>query len=120
MSYKVGLSTNVFDANGAMRVPVTADSVFSMDSGSRRVTRTATLDGECTVYDTGFAASDSTFEIISKDPDESISDFFEYLVKNYSSVNLATRNGFYHASPSRWAIRDNKPTLILLITEQAT
>jgi len=118
MKKRIGISTSVFDANGAKVVSVTAETLFNIDSGSRRVTRTATLDGGSSIYDTGFAASDNTINVISTDPDQAIAEYFAYLVKNYNTVNVATAKGFYYAVPSKWEVKNSLPILVLLISEQ--
>ncbi len=118
MIKKIGISTPVFDVNGAKAIPVTSDSLISTDSGSRRVTRTATLDGGCAVYDTGFAACDATIFIESNRSDKTIGDWFAYIVKNYNSVDVSTPRGFFYATPEKWEIRNGLPTLTLMITEQ--
>jgi len=118
MIRRIGISTNVFDVNGAKAVSVAGETFETNNRESRRVTRTATLDGGASIYDTGFAASDNTINIVSATPDESIADFFSYLVKNYTSVNVSTPIGFYYAVPSRWELKNSLPVLVLLISEQ--
>jgi len=115
---RIGISTNVFDINGAKTVSVAGETFSNVYTGARRVTRTATLDGGSSIYDTGFAASDNTINIISSEPDESISNFFSYLVKNYTSVNLSTPLGFYYAVPSKFEFKNGLPILVLLVSEQ--
>ena len=118
MIQRIGISTSVFDADGARVVAVAGDTIEGIEYGSRRVTRTATLDGGSAVYDTGFAASDADIIITPIESEKDIGDWFAYLVKNYSSVNVATPRGFYYATPSKVEVKNGLPILTLMITEQ--
>ena len=118
MIQRIGISTSIFDADGARAVAVDGDTMTSAEYGSRRVTRSATLDGGSVAYDTGFAGSDTTLIISPIKSEKDIGDWFNYLVKNYSSVNVATPRGFYYATPSKVESRDGLPVLTLMIIEQ--
>lgn len=118
MIKRIGISTSVFDADGARAVAVDSKTFFNADSGSRRITRTATLDGGSTIYDTGFAAGDLTINVTSITDSKDIGDWFAYIVKNYNSVNVVTPRGMFYAVPQKWNINNGLPVLTLMITEQ--
>lgn len=118
MIQRIGISTSVFDADGARAVAVDGETLASAEYGSRRVTRTATLDGGSVAYDTGFSASDTTLIITPVESEKDIGDWFNYIVQNYSSVNVVTPRRVYYATPSKVEVRNSLPILTLMIIEQ--
>lgn len=57
----ISICSALFDINGQFLVEPDIDSDFSFVS--RRVSRSATLDGGCVIVDNGYTASDATFTI---------------------------------------------------------
>jgi hypothetical protein len=116
MKNLIGLSAMVYDLDGAAVIPVIGD-ISTTRAGGRRATRTATLDGGCVVYDTGYAAADRTIRI---ETDAAHLGFLEYLVQTYSLVILTLPDGAYFAIPSRYNGDGHKAIITLDITEQMT
>ena len=58
---RVSFETSVFDPQGAVSLEALPDS--SLDTHTRRVTRTATLDGHSVIIDHGYTAADATLAI---------------------------------------------------------
>lgn len=85
---------------------------------SRRVTRTATLDGGAVVNDQGYSPADRTIDVqFDADTSEDVVEGIRRLVRLYSSVVLTMADGCFNASPSAFRVTSGKATLTLLISE---
>ena len=114
----IGISTFTADVSGNRTLYVDADSLQSMNAGTRRATRTKTLDGGAVVYDAGFSPADLTFTISVPTSDPSAAPFFQMLVKTYNLIRISTDLGVYSAVPSRWSEQKGLATLEALVVEQ--
>ena len=110
-----GIATLTFDIDGAAVFPQHPESIVDNDTGNRRSSRTATLDGGCVIYDTGYAAADRTLTIVA--PIDQL-DFFEHLVRYYSSVLVSLSVGTFRGNPRRWRARDGRAEIEVLVTEE--
>lgn len=98
----IGISTQVFDLNGHRYFPGgdldgigTAKNV----AGSRRVSKTATLDGGVTIYDAGYAAGDRELQLKIKDVSATVRAFLEYIYKTYGLVTMTTEEAAFTVVP---------------------
>ena len=89
----IGISTPTFDIQGNLLFKATISST-ELKNLTRRVSRTATLDGGVSIIDSGYADGDRTFNITA-DLTETECDRLEYLIKNYSEVILAVPEGIF-------------------------
>jgi hypothetical protein len=113
----IALSTEVQDVIGD-RVFPDADRYKNLnESGSRRCTRTATLDGGCEVYDTGYSDSDRIAVINDENATQEMIDYVKYLIQNYSSIVVALKDGVFRGVPSEFTA-DNGLNFKILITER--
>jgi hypothetical protein len=69
---------------------------------TRRVSRTATLDGSSVITDSGYTDTDRTLEIRARitAAQESI---ITYLMETYSLLTVVTDEGCYTCAPQRWS-----------------
>ena len=114
MRQYVGISSIAFDPDGARALPVYNDPAV-LRQGARRATRTATLDGGCVVYDTGYADTDRSITI---ETDGSYMDWITYMVRTYRLVRLSTEDGVFLAVPARHSSRDGRAVINLDITQR--
>jgi len=68
---------------------------------TRRVSRTATLDGGCSISDQGFSDADRTFTVSQKNISKNLASRIWYIFRTYSLVILSTEEGVF-----RGAIQD--------------
>lgn len=108
----ISISTPTFDLDGSRVFSRTTQTVLS--GLSRRVTRTATLDGKSSFYDGGCSHSDRTFEIIQDSPDQADVDFCKYITEFYSEVIVSCSEGVFSGCPSVFKI-DSSGNLKLTI-----
>lgn len=88
----VALESSVFDPRGSIVMEATPDS--SLNASTRRVSRTATLDGQAALIDNGWTAADSTLTIEAylTEAEEAI---VQHLVRVYPEVICSTMHGCY-------------------------
>ena len=87
----IGLSTLVYDLNGFMMLKESADTIFP--NTTRRVSRSATLDGNSIISDFGHSVSDGTYLIKIRDLLAADRDKLKNLVESYSLMRLSTKQG---------------------------
>lgn len=98
----IALSTEVQDVIGD-RVFPDADRYENLnETGSRRCTRTATLDGGCEVYDTGYSDSDRVAVIKDENATQDMINYVKYLIRNYSSIIIAMKDGVFRGVPAEF------------------
>jgi hypothetical protein len=84
----------------------------------RRVNRVATLDQGVVVNDGGYADGDRTLEYSFKPVSKEHNASIERMVRLYSSVNVATPDGYYTATPDFFSPGADENTLTLLVTDK--
>ena len=114
MRANIGLSAINFDPDGARLMPLLNDPAV-LHTGARRAARTATLDGGCVVYDTGYADADRS---ITVETDGRYQGWIEYMVRAYRTVRFASVDGVFLAVPARHSMRDGRSIINLDIIEK--
>jgi len=92
----ISITTTTFDLNGHLLLHPDASS--ELKSNRRRVSRTATLDGECSISDQGFSHSDRTLRVSKDNIDESDANRIWYLFRTYSIINISINEGVFKAA----------------------
>jgi len=114
----IGLATEIFDVVGNM-VFENADKLDVLnDSGYRRCSRTATLDGGCVIYDTGYSVSDVTLKIKDDEAMKRQIDFAKYLVENYGAIIVTTKDGAFLGVPASWKYDGKTLVMEIMVTEK--
>lgn len=114
----VGISTQTYDLNGAVLVRgITPDAEQENRNVRRRVTRTATLDGGCALYDTGYSASDRDILVEVDNPTDTLYDALQYLCRTYNLLTVAVRDGVFIVAPESCQIVQGKLQLRCLVKE---
>ena len=119
----IGISATIFDTSGALYVDgsgLAASEALKNNARERRATRTATLDGGVSVYDTGYSAGDRDMEVRVPAPSRELIDFFFYMVETYNLIMITTEDGAYYGVPQRaYLDNDGAAVLNVAITEEA-
>ncbi len=110
----IGISALHFDPLGS-RIFRQAENMLDNRSGNRRVSRTATLDGGCAIYDTGFTDSDRTLTAAQKHPMPADIDFAHHVVAHCPEVVVSAVDGCYIGVPRDYRIVNNELRLDILI-----
>jgi hypothetical protein len=99
----IGISANIFDLAGA-RIFRGAELDQRKQNENlrreRRISRTATLDGGVSVYDTGYSAGDRDLTIRVPGAPREIVDFMAYLVQTYSEITVTTSESAFLGVPA--------------------
>lgn len=114
----ISITTLNFDLNGVLLLNPDASS--ELKSNTRRISRTSTLDGGCSISDQGFSDADRTFNIQKKNVSEYIADRIWYLFRTYSLVNVATREGLFKGAIEKVSIVEGDLKFKILIKEKIT
>lgn len=90
----ISMCSNLYDAFGDFVLNVDfLDSDFSHIS--RRVSRTATLDGGSVIVDNGYSASDATFSIVISDIDDSKRLLLLLMIQRHSEIIVSAKNNIF-------------------------
>jgi hypothetical protein len=114
----IGISTQTYDLNGARIFKVDLSSELANRKGSRRVERTATLDGGVAIYDTGYSESDRDILIEVPGATPADIDFARYIVENYGLVNITTLDGSYSGVPESYGVDDGTLKIKILVSNK--
>lgn len=107
----IGISLNVYDVIGAKIFKDADKKDLLNESGSRRCTRTATLDGGCDIYDTGYFISDKTIVIQQENASKEFIDYTKYITENYETVIVSTKDGVFLGNPESYRVQDRNGIL---------
>lgn len=92
----ISLSASTYDPNGTLRLQERFKNPYQ---GQRRGSITATLDGGCSVYDSGYSITDQTYTASIKSPSRILMTTLQYLVAYYAEVILSCETGVFRAIP---------------------
>ena len=115
----ISITALTYDPDGSRMLRLTPKAALALNTGGRRVSRTATLDGGAVVYDTGYAAADRTLRLTVQARDATVPAFLERMVRLHSLVRVASGHGVHVGVPEKWAHNDdNTATLTVLVTTE--
>lgn len=115
----IGISTLSFDLEGSF-ILREKDARVRLGSMSRRGAKTATLDGGTSRYDTGLSHGDREFEVQMNNPSVVFIDKIKYLIENYSSFRVVTREGAFTALITSLNESYTNTSFIISIEEKVT
>ncbi|MEN6375577.1 MAG: hypothetical protein ABFD75_12485 [Smithella sp.] len=118
----IGVSTRIYDLNGARIFrddEIDQKYICTNTDLQRRMSRTATLDGGVSVYDTGYAVGDRDITLrVPNAPKETI-DFLTYLVKTYNEITVTTSESAFIGVPGRiYVDSEGAAVLVINLTEE--
>lgn len=113
------LSTILADPDGdlALDIDLTRSKLGLF---SRRVTRTATLDGGVVISDSGFSHGDRTLTIVVVNVDQGLEAALKNLTENNTLIHLAMADGFYLVALKSALPRNGELVLTALVKEKLT
>lgn len=110
----IALAAPQFSLSGAL--VLTADAKSRVADRSRRVSRTATLDGGVTILDRGYTHGDRTFSIVGTGISRADVDAVAALLEDWSLLVVSTREGCFLGAPSTLTYDGEGMTLQILIS----
>lgn len=112
----IAISAPVFDITGAMVFKDAGDSEF--DTVSRRVSRTATLDGGAYVSDAGYSDADITLVFKVKQLTSADVINLRRMFSSYNTLVATTPRAAYSVAPTGFTYRSGVGTLTLYVREK--
>lgn len=90
----ISIASKLFDYSGHFLFQIDP-AASQLSDISRRVSRTATLDGGALIVDNGYTASDATFNIIPADLTAELRSGLRRLVQLHSEIIICTADGAF-------------------------
>ncbi|GHA85460.1 hypothetical protein [Modicisalibacter luteus] len=112
MHYQIGLAALTFDPEGALLVPWRDGT--ETDSISRRITRTATLDGGAAISNRGYSPADRTITLSLDGLPLALVDRARRLLRLHGNLTVSLREGTFAGVPSEY--NEKQQTLTILLT----
>ncbi len=109
----IGISARVYDLDGHVVVQELDGS--ELDTFSRRISVTATLDGGVAVEDRGHAVSDRPFTISARSRSAAERAALKRLIETYAELTLCTADGAFLAAPQSFILGAAELTLAFRI-----
>lgn len=103
MSRIAGISTPIYDLDGAFILRNIRYNESELKALSRRINKVATLDGAVAIEDRGYSDGDRSFEF-SVSYSLELYNFMLRLIKVYDLVVLTTDEGAYSVAPSQFRV----------------
>lgn len=113
---RLALAAQVFDPGGHILLDAAGDS--SISEVSRRVSRTATLDGGVALNDTGCSAGDRQLDLLLDNLSAAASDTLAYLTRTYPLLTVSLREGCFSGVPQSYRYSQGRGRLVIWIKEQ--
>lgn len=113
----IGLSAQTYDPDGTVILALRPEAKNEMRRGGRRQTRTATLDGGVSLYDTGTDVSDRVWPVRAA-ATEAAKAAIEYLCETYQRLYAATEEGFYDVTIPEWRLEDADIVVSIALLEE--
>lgn len=114
---RISLSAPDFDINGQVYIDAFADSQRTV---TRRVTRTATLDGGVAITDGGFSHGDETLNYTWRTVNREHLWLISSLQENYPLVVVSNRDGCFSAAIETLSPGPAESSIVLLVKEKLT
>jgi len=89
----ISICSHLFDYAGDFLLTAETDSDLSHIS--RRVSRSATLDGGCIIVDNGYTPSDATLTIVVSQITDSTRLALLQMIKTHSAITIAYQNNIF-------------------------
>jgi len=113
----ISITTVNFSLSGHLIFEASEESDFG--ATSRRVSRTATLDGGCLITDQGFSHSDRTFRLLSKNPLSTAEiETLRSLHRDYALINAAVPEGVFQGVVESFRETNGFVTMTILVKEK--
>lgn len=115
----ISIASLQFDPIGTLIVPRPGPG-SELQSGSRRVTKTATLDGGVAVSDTGSSDADRVLSIAIPNASAEQIETAARLVRIYPLVTVSLKDGAYQGVPESYDLRDGELTIQISLTTRTS
>lgn len=112
--FYIGLSSKAYDPTGVVLIPARDSDISSV---SRRVTRTATLDGGASIVNRGYSPADRTLKVSLRFVQPPVLATAIYLLKTHGQLVISLPDGCFTGTAS--SFNQSNQTLEVLLTGAA-
>jgi len=112
----IGISTRLYDLDGSVEIPMSNLETKTNASGSRRVSKSKTLDGGVFVSDFGYSAADEDMYVVTIGLSKLCVEKLFHILKYHSEVVVATDGGVFLGVISKILQNNNKTTISITIS----
>jgi len=112
----ISITTPTFDLQGQVIINETANS--DLKKNNKRISRTATLDGGCSITDQGFSNADRTLTINESSLDKERADCIWRIFTIYSLVRVSLRDGCFLGAIEKVSLNEGNLNMKILIKER--
>ena len=113
----ISLTAPSADTSGAL-VFEEDPAASKLDNLKARVSRSKTLDGGVHIEHSGVSDGDRTFTVVVPDVTESQYTILKRLYRNYTSINIACREGFFKGTIERVRVSGGDATITILVEQK--
>lgn len=113
----ITFSSKNFDLIGSVTVREDVEDNGLLDS-SRRVSRTATLDGGVVIDDAGYTDGDRTFNVTVRDIAQDDLDKLRWIQSVHADHRAATRDGFFSGVIEDISFKNGDATIVFLVLDK--
>lgn len=114
----IGLSSTTFDLQGAILL-AGSNLASDVDAGERRIAKYKTLNGGVSVYDNGFVAADSKYQVRIRKSDQDTVNTVRHLISNYAIVVVTSLIGAFRAVISSYKYTGGDLVIVIELIESA-
>lgn len=110
---RVWINPPTYNVDGDLRLDITGDT--ELETVSRRLSRTATLDGGAVIYDTGHSSGDRTFNLFFPGISQANSELLQAWTKAYSILHITTAESTFEIAPETYKYARGRGQLTALV-----
>lgn len=115
----IAIASTTYDPDGWRVFAISpAKNDLANRAGARRVSRTATLDGGCAVYDTGYTDADRDIKVSVPSPGAADLAFARHLCESCPEVWVYTPEGAFAGVPESYRVVSGELIITVLITDR--
>lgn len=114
----LSITTATFDLRGHLLLHPEPSS--ELKRNTRRMSRTPTLDGGCSISDQGFSDSDRTFTVSQNNISKNLASRIWYIFRTYSLVYISTEEGVFRGAIQDVNLTEGNLRAKILIKEKLT
>lgn len=116
----ISIATREFDLLGSLLISDRLGILVNRDTLTRRVSRSATLDGSAYINDGGLSHGDRSFQVQLTNPAQSIIDTIKYMIEFHSDFIFSKSDGVFTGVIEDLSDSGSRYVVSLLVREKLT
>jgi hypothetical protein len=116
----ISVCTKEFDLLGSFIISERLGIVGNRDTLTRRISKSATLDGGVFINDGGLSHGDRSFQIQLNSPSQSLIDTIKYMIEYHSDFTISKEDGLFSGVIEDLSDSGTRYTVSLSVREKLT